>query len=207
MKLGVMGGTFDPIHNAHLVAVDEVRKKLKLDEAWFIPAGQPWFKADRDISSAEHRVNMVRLAITGNPHFKLSTIEVERPGATYTVDTLEQLRRELGETTEIYLILGWDNLNSLPRWHEPGRLIELCRLVSVPRPGYPRPDLQALEATIPGLSQKVITMDQPQIDISSSEIRERVATGGSISLLVPPPVARYIRQHKLYLLKKSNDDK
>ena len=199
MNIGVMGGTFDPIHNGHLVVAEEVRSRLELAVILFVPAGQPWLKTDNRVSPAEHRVQMVRLAIAGEPYLKLSTVEVERPGPTYTVDTMAELKAQLAAENELFFILGRGSLAELPQWKEPSRLITLCRLVVVPRPGYPHPELKALEALIPGLSQRVILLDKPEIDISASEIRGRVARGLSISRLVPGPVESYIKQHKLYM--------
>jgi len=201
MNIGVLGGTFDPIHIGHLILAEEVRARLNLAEIFFVPAGQPWLKVDSPISPAEHRVEMVRLAIADKPHFKLSTMEIERAGPTYTVDTIAELKAQLGAGDELFFILGWDNLAELPRWRQPSRLITMCRLVAVPRPGYPLPDLKALEAVIPGLSQRVTLMDKPEIDISASAIRDRVTQGLSIHRLVPEPVERYIKGHKLYLTK------
>ncbi len=201
MNIGVLGGTFDPIHRGHLILAEEVRAQLNLVEVLFVPAGQPWLKVDSSISHAEHRVKMVRLAIADKPYFKLSTIEIERLGPTYTVDTIAELKVQLGVGDELFFILGRDNLAELPRWQQPSRLISMCHLVAVPRRGYPLPDLKALEAIIPGLSQRVTLMDKPEIDISASAIRSRVARGLSIRHLVPEPVEEYIRQHKLYLMK------
>jgi len=199
MNIGVLGGTFDPIHIGHLILAEEVRTRLNLAEILFVPAGQPWLKVDSPILPAEHRVEMVRLAIADKPCFKLSTMEIERAGPTYTVDTIAELKAQLGVGDELFFILGWDNLAELPQWRQPSRLIKMCRLVAVPRPDYPLPDLKALEASIPGLSQRVTLMDKPEIDISASAIRDRVAQGLSIHHLVPEPVDEYIRQHKLYL--------
>jgi len=199
MNIGVLGGTFDPIHSGHLILAEEVRTSLNLAEVLFVPAGQPWLKVDSPISSAEHRIQMVRLAIADKPYFKLSAMEIERAGPTYTVDTIAELKTQLGAGDELFFVLGWDSLAQLPQWWQPSRLITMCRLVAVPRPGYPLPDLKSLEAVIPGLSKKVILMDKPEIDISASAIRDRVAQGLSIRHLVPEPVAEYIRQHKLYL--------
>ena len=201
MNIGVLGGTFDPIHIGHLILAEEVRASLNLAEILFVPAGQPWLKVDSPISPAEHRVEMVRLAIADKPYFKLSTMEIERAGPTYTVDTIAELKAPLGTEDELFFILGWDNLAELPRWRQPSRLIAMCRLVAVPRPGYPLPDLKALEASIPGLSQRVTLMEKPEIDISASAIRGRVVQGLSIHHLVPGPVERYIKEHKLYLMK------
>jgi nicotinate-nucleotide adenylyltransferase len=198
MKTGVLGGTFDPIHIGHLKVAEEVTASLNLGEVIFMPAGKPWLKGSNPISLAEHRLEMVRLALAGKSYFKLSTMEVERPGPTYTVDTMAELRRQLGAKHELFFILGWDNLTQLPRWHEPSRLIKLCRLVAVPRVDFPPPDLASLEAAIPGLSKRVILLEKPRIDINASEIRQRVREGLSIHQLVPEAVERYIKQHRLY---------
>jgi len=198
MKIGVLGGTFDPVHSGHLKVAEEVTAGLNLDEVIFMPAGQPWLKADNLISPAEHRLEMVRLALSGKDNFKLSTMEIERAGPTYTVDTMAELERQLGPEDELFFILGWDNLTQLPQWHEPSRLIKLCRLVAVPRVGYPPPDLASLEAAIPSLSQRVILLDEPRIDVNASEIRQRVRDGLSIRNLVPEAVEGYIKEHGLY---------
>ena len=198
MKLGVFGGTFDPIHKAHLTVAEEVRTRLGLAEILFVPAGRPWLKANSPISAAEHRLEMVRLAIADKPYFKLSPLEIERAGSSYTVDTIAELKRQCAAADEIFFILGWDNFDQLSQWREPGRLITMCQLVVVPRPGYPAPNLERLEAIIPGLSQATILLDRPHIDINASVIRTRVAQGLSIHHLVPEAVERYIRQHRLY---------
>jgi len=204
MNIGVLGGTFDPIHMGHLIIAEETRVRLALAEVLFIPAGEPWLKTNNYISPAEHRVQMVRLAIAGEPSFKLSMMEVERPGPSYTVDTIAELKDQIGAGDKLFFILGWDNLMQLPQWREPSRLAQMCCLVAVPRVGYPPPDLNTLEAAIPGLSQSIVMLDAPQIEISSSEIRSRVARGLSIHHLVPEPVEKYIRQHGLYIAQKSN---
>lgn len=198
MKIGVLGGTFDPIHIGHLVVADEVKARLGLAEVLFVPAGQPWQKANTSISAAKHRVQMVRLAIAGKPYFKLSTMEIERSGPTYTVDTIKKLREKLGTDDELFFILGWENLEDLPRWHQPELLISMCRLVAVPRVGCSVPDLSSLEEVIPGLSQRVVLLDKPEIDISASVIRERVALSLPIDHLVPETVEKYIREKGLY---------
>ena len=198
MNIGVLGGTFDPIHKGHLMVAEEVRARLNLELTLFVPAGQPRLKPDTPISVAEHRLEMVRLAIAGKPYFKLSTVEIERDGPTYTVDTLVELQAQFGTEDELFFIVGWDSLAELPRWHQSSRLIELCHLVAVPRPGYRRPKLKTLEASIPGLSGRVMLLDSPEIDASASDIRERVARGLSVRHLVPEPVNRYIKLHRLY---------
>jgi nicotinate-nucleotide adenylyltransferase len=200
VKIGILGGTFDPVHNGHIKVAEEVRAQLDLTKVVFLPASQPWLKADSPISPAEHRVEMVRLAIATHPEFELSLVEINRPGPSYTVDTIEELRVKLNTGDEVFFILGWDSLLQLPRWKEPTRLIRLCRLVTVPRPGYKLPDLKQLEALIPGLSPRLIVLDRPEIDVCATQIRKRVAQGLSIRNLVPSPVADYIKQHKLYIV-------
>ncbi|MBN1367620.1 MAG: nicotinate-nucleotide adenylyltransferase [Dehalococcoidales bacterium] len=197
MKTGVFGGTFDPIHNGHLAIAEEVRSQVDLQEIWFMPAGQPWLKAERPISPAAQRVQMVELAIAGKPYFKLSLVEVTRPGPSYTIDTILELRKQL-KKAELYFILGWDSLLSLPLWKDALRLITLCRLVAIPRPGIDLPDLTVLEQSIPGITQKVIMLEKPNLDISATEIREKAAAGKPIGKLVPKSVADYIKKNKLY---------
>ncbi len=201
MKIGVLGGTFDPIHNGHLAIAEEARALLNLTQVLFVPAGQPRLRETDPVASSEQRVQMVRLALAGKAYFKVSTIEVERAGPSHMVDTIAALQKQLGSKDEFLLILGWDNLTEFPRWIEPSRLIQMCHLVAVPRPGYNQPDLKALETEIPGLSRRVILLDEPRLDISATEIRNRVSRGLSITQLVPPPVAEYIKQHKLYIKK------
>ena len=198
MKIGVLGGTFDPVHIGHLMVAEEARASLNLAEILLVPAGQPLLKLDYPITPAEHRLQMLRLAIAGRPHFKVSTVEIERSGPSYTVGTIAELRVQYGSEDEMFFILGWDSLAQLPGWREPSRLIKMCDLVAVPRPGFQRPDLKALEDLIPGISERVMLLDKPQIDISASAIRELAAQGLSLRHLVPEPVEKYIRQHKLY---------
>ena len=197
VNIGVFGGTFDPIHNGHLIVAEEVRNRLGLVEVLFVPTGQPWMRTD-SISEAKHRVGMVRLAISGKPYFKISTIEVERAGPTYTVDTIRELKSQRDEGDELYFILSWDTLSSFPRWKDPSRLLELCHLVAVPRPGYKLPDMKKLEAELPGLSRRLFLLDKPEIDVSATEIKKRVAAGLSIGHLVPESVEKYIKMHNLY---------
>jgi nicotinate-nucleotide adenylyltransferase len=196
MNIGILGGTFDPIHIGHLVIAEEARIKLGFTEVLFVPAGQPWRKLDRNITPADHRVEMVRRAIADNPHFKLCTLEVERPGPSYTVDTLTILREQLGSEASLFFILGRDTLAELPLWKEPKKVVQLCRLVVPPRLGSK--DLKHLETAIPGLLDKVIQLDMPVIGISSAEIRQRLAQGLTIRYLVPAEVEKYITEQKIY---------
>ena len=199
MNIGILGGTFDPVHNGHLMVAGETRAQLDLAEVLFVPAGRPWLKVGTPVSSAEHRAQMVRLAIADKPHFKLSAVEIERDGLSYTADTVAELRAQLGKGDELFFILGWDSLAQFPQWREPSRIIEMCRLVAVRRPGYTRPDLKALEVVVPGLSRRVILLDKPEVDVDATEIRNRVARGLSIRRLVPESVEGYIRQQGLYV--------
>ncbi len=198
MNIGVLGGTFDPIHTGHLILAEEARLRLGLAKVIFVPASQPWLKTEDDITPAPQRVAMVKLAIQANSHFELSPVEIDRPGPSYTLDTVVILRQQLGEEAGIFFLFGWDSLVALPQWKEPGKLIQLCKLVAVNRPGFDRPDLNTLETSIPGITQRVIWLDIPPVDISSSDIRKRVAQGLSIHGLVPEEVERYIERHKLY---------
>ena len=199
MKIGVMGGTFDPVHKGHLIVTEEVRSRLGLAEVLFVPAGQPWLNKTGAILAAEHRVQMVRLAIADKPYFRLTTMEVERAGPSYTIDTITELKAQLEPGDELFFLLGWDSLAQLPQWRDAPRLIKMCHLVAVPRPGYVLPDLNSLQAVLPGLSQSLTLLDKPEVNISATEIRKRVAQGLSIRHLVPEPVDEYIKQHKLYL--------
>jgi nicotinate-nucleotide adenylyltransferase len=197
MKIGVFGGTFDPVHNGHLAIAAKVRTQLALQEVWFVPTGQPWLKAGRTISPWKQRVRMVELAIAGKPYFKVSTLEASRPGPSYTIDTMVELRKQF-KTAELYFIMGWDSLRSLPLWKEAPRLITLCRLVAIPRPGITPPDLTVLEKSIPGISENVVMLDKPNLNISATEIRAKVAQGQPIGKMVPGSVAAFIKKNKLY---------
>jgi len=197
MNIGILGGTFDPIHVGHLVVAEEARVKLGLSEVLFLPAGQPWLKVDRTVTPAIHRVDMVRLAIAGNPYFKLCTLELERDGPSYSIDTITALRSQLGAQS-FFFILGSDSLAEFHLWKEPAKLVQMCRLVVVPRLGLSLPDLNSLETRIPGLVHNVTQLDAPVMEVSSSEIRQRVAQGLSIRYLVPDKVGEYIVEQKLY---------
>ena len=198
MRIGLLGGTFDPVHAGHIFIAEEARIRLELELVLFIVAGRPWLKLDRDISPAELRVEMVRLSIAKHEHFVLSTVEVDRGGPSYMVDTLDELRTTMGEN-DYYLILGRDSFTELPLWKQAERIVELCKLVVVPRIGTNLPELKEVAARIKGLSRKnVVTLDSPMIGISSSGIRERVGKGLPIDYLVPGEVEKYIVAHGLY---------
>jgi nicotinate-nucleotide adenylyltransferase len=201
MRLGILGGTFDPIHMGHLIIAQEAASRVALDAVLFIPTGQPWLKKGSRISPAHHRMEMVRLALECNPGFKVSAIEVERPGPSYTVDTLVALREGDAKGDSLFFILGMDSLETLHRWHQPQRLFELCTLVGVSRPEHRPPqadDLASLDRIRPGASGEVVVIDGPNIGISGAEIRRRVSQGLPITYWVPRAVERYIHEHHLY---------
>ena len=198
MRIGILGGTFDPIHIAHLIIAEEARVQLGLEEVVFIPAGQPWLKEDQPISPAQLRMEMVRIAIAANPFFRVSPIEVDRPGPTYTHDTLLALREEWGSGAELYFVLGADSLQELPRWKEPKRILELCTPVVFSRPGCTAVSLEKLDEALPGIGKRVRLLRDPQIGVSGTEIRRRVAEGTSVRYLIPEGVERFILEHRLY---------
>jgi nicotinate-nucleotide adenylyltransferase len=198
MKIGVLGGTFDPVHRGHILIAEEARGALALSEVLAMPAGRPMLKANERITPIEHRLAMLHLAVAGIPWIKVSTMEIERPGPSYTVDTVTELWGRLGSSGEIYFIIGWDSLAHFPDWREPGRIIKMCKLAAVPRPGVVRPDIRTMEKSVPGISNRVVFLDGPITDISSTVIREKASRGESIDDLVPGPVADYIREYKLY---------
>jgi nicotinate-nucleotide adenylyltransferase len=199
VKIGVMGGTFDPVHNGHIAIAREAWDRLALKYVVFIPAGNPWFKSESSITPAEQRLEMVRRAVEPYPYFQVSRLEIDRPGPTYTIDTIVALKDQIGsDENEIYFIVGWDSLAQLPQWYKASLLVKFCRLVAVPRPGYSRPALNDLEQEIPGVSERVILLDIRQMDISSTDIRNRVSRGLSLVGLVPEVVEKYIRDNGLY---------
>ncbi len=198
MRIGVLGGTFDPIHIGHLIAAEEARHDLNLEQVLFAPAGQPPHKNPGEVTAVYHRVRMVELAIFSNPAFRLSRVDLDRGGRAYTVETLELLREELGPDVEIFFIIGMDSLAELTTWREPARVIKLCRLVVLNRPPYGDVDLSALEPEIPGISERVEMVRMPGIDVASTDLRERVASGQPIRYQVPEAVERYIYGNDLY---------
>jgi nicotinate-nucleotide adenylyltransferase len=201
MRLGVFGGTFDPIHHGHLVAAEEVRARLGLDRVLFVPAGMQPLKLDQDVTPSVHRVAMVELAIASNPGFALSRVDVDRDGPSYTADTLELLTREWGSETELFFIMGMDSLADILTWKDPGRIIRLARIIVVGRPGF-RANLDRLDEAIPGAAQRVQFVDAPRLEISSSDLQRRVREGLPIRYQVPESVEDYICRHALY----SGDD-
>lgn len=197
MKLGILGGTFDPPHNGHLALADAAQRQLRLAQIIFMPAKQPPHKLGERISPLPVRVAMLERALQGKTSFVISLREAERAGPSYTVDTLRELRHDLPPQAELFFIMGMDSLEYLPTWHEPQEIVKLCTLAVMKRKGF-RADLDTLEKIIPGVKRAVVFVKAPALDISASEIRARVARGEPIDQLVPPAVAEYIQQHHLY---------
>jgi nicotinate-nucleotide adenylyltransferase len=202
----LMGGTFDPIHHAHLIIAEEVRAVLKLDKITFMPAGDPPHKPGRTETARHHRLRMVQLAIASNPHFTISHIEVDQPGPSYLVNTLRLLRQEWGKEVELSFIIGGDSLEQFSTWYDPvGILAQLNHLIVVRRPGYVE-DIEynkQLEEQLPGITQRLLTVKVPQMDISSTDLRRRVREGFPIKYQVPEAVEAYIKQHGLYSPKRA----
>ncbi len=198
MKLGIFGGTFDPIHNGHLVIAEHVRVTMGLERVLFIPAGQPWFKVNRTVTEARHRLEMVKLAVAPNPKFEVSDIEVRREGPTYTIDTLTELRETMGEGVEFFVILGTDALNELHRWRAPGEVLDMATIVGVARPEADVVDREALESIRGGASEEIVLVDGPRVDISAVSVRQRMVDGLQVGGLIPQVVHSYIERHGLY---------
>ncbi len=208
-RIGVLGGTFDPVHYGHLVIAEEVYATLQLSEMVFLPAGQPPHKTNVGITAAEHRLKMLELAIASNPHFTISRVDLDRPGPSYTVDTLQLLRKQWGEHAAIYFIIGGDSLEDLLSWHNPAGILEqLTHLVAVRRPGYNESEayFDWLESRLPGIKQRLLVVDTPQFDISARDLRTRVAEGRPIKYQTPESVESYIVQYGLYRAKRDGSE-
>ncbi|HYH34956.1 MAG TPA: nicotinate-nucleotide adenylyltransferase [Nocardioides sp.] len=195
-RVGVMGGTFDPIHHGHLVAASEVQAWFDLDEVVFVPTGDPWQKSDRKVSPAEHRYLMTVIATAANPRFRVSRVDIDRAGPTYTIDTLRDLSRELPDT-ELYFITGADALADIFTWRDAGQLFELAHFVGCTRPGYTMD--HAMLENIP--VDRVTLVEIPALAISSSDCRLRAEQGEPVWYLVPDGVVQYIAKHELYPAK------
>ena len=198
MRIGIFGGTFDPIHNGHLAVAEYVRTEVALDQVLFVPAGRPWFKEGQTVTDARRRLEMTRLAVAGNPHFAVSDMEVRRDGPTYTSDTLTELRGDMGEGADFYLILGIDALNELHRWRRPCDVLDLAAIVGVTRPGAETVDRAALDSIREGASDEVMIVDGPRIDVSAADIRRCMSEGLSVRGIIPQAVEDYAKRHVLY---------
>lgn len=193
LRVGVMGGTFDPIHHGHLVAASEAAHRFGLDEVVFVPTGEPWQKAGRKISPAEDRYLMTVIATAANPRFTVSRADIDRAGPTYTIDTLRDLRGDYPDAN-LYFITGADALSSIMSWHDWEDMFELAEFVGVTRPGY-----ELTEDMLPAdVQERVHLLDIPAMAISSTDCRERAAAGRPVWYLVPDGVVQYIAKHRLY---------
>ncbi len=198
LKIGIMGGTFNPIHNGHVALAQAAFDFCTLDEVWFMPSGFSYLKKEYNIVDSRHRLEMTRLAIENYPFFDYSDIEIRREGNTYTADTLERLH-EIYPDYDFYFIMGADSLFGLPKWQKPDRIAALCTIVTVVRDDVDVQELQSqqllLERT---LGAHIILVPFHKIDISSSAIREKISNGDSVGDMVPASVLAYIHEHGLY---------
>jgi nicotinate-nucleotide adenylyltransferase len=193
-RLGVMGGTFDPIHHGHLMAAEEARWQFDLDEVLFVPTGQPWMKAERAVSPAEDRYLMVVIATSANARFRVSRLEIERDGPTYSVDTLREIRSERGDV-DLFFVTGADAMLEILEWKDPEEALSMAHFIAATRPGY---DLSRFEQGAPTEDPRISVMNIPALAISSTDVRERVAAGRPIRYLVPEGVQAYISKAGLY---------
>jgi nicotinate-nucleotide adenylyltransferase len=200
-SIGVLGGTFDPFHDGHLALARAARDQLGLERILVVPAAVPPHKLGQGISRAADRLAMVEAGIAGEPGLEISRIELDRPGPSYSVDTVAELvaaERAAGRDPDIAVILSAESFAGFADWHEPGRLLDLARIVVAPRAGHPVPDPATIDRLTAGRSDRVTVIDGPPVDVSASSIRRLAAAGQALDGLVPPGVARYIEAHRLY---------
>lgn len=199
MRVGVFGGTFDPVHLGHLILAERCREQGRLEEVWFVPAARPPHKHAGELTRFEQRVEMLALALAGNPAFRIEELEKERPGPSYTVDTLTQLRQRR-PAAELWLIVGGDTLVDLPHWHDPAGVLTQAGLLVVPRPGHDLLSAADLcqRLGLPAQSLRMEIVPTPLIDVSSRELRQRAGAGLSLRYVVPRAVECYIQDRKLY---------
>jgi nicotinate-nucleotide adenylyltransferase len=195
-KLGVIGGTFDPPHYGHLVLAENARVQLALDGVLFVPAGQPPHKPASPVTPAHHRVALVEAAIGGNSAFTLSRVDLDRPGPHYTVDMLGILSRTYPDAA-LFFLMGGDSLAEFASWRDPTGIVEQAQLVVMERPGW-EADVASLTEAIPGIRERLTTLDAPYLQISGTDLRRRVRAGLPIRYLVPPAVEQYVIQQGLY---------
>ena len=197
-RIGIMGGTFDPIHVGHLMTAEAVRDEFGLDKVLFIPAAVPPHKLDQQVTDARHRYLMTVLATTSNPHFDVSSIEMDRPGPSYTIDTIYELRRQYGENTDLFFITGADAIAEIPTWDRIEELLGLCQFIAATRPGF-LPNVDNIKEYFGELgSARIHRLETPELEISSTNIRDRLKRGFSIKYIVPPGVEDYIYKEGLY---------
>ena len=204
-RVGLLGGTFDPVHVGHLVLAEQCREQAELDEVWFVLAGAPPHKGGKAIALAKHRLEMLKIAVSGTPWFSICEIELDRDGPSYTVDTLEQLKSRHPEH-EFRLLVGADMLADFPNWREPARIASMCRLVAVNR-GRDLDSVRALARQLTqNLAADIQVIEMPAIDVSATDIRERVSQGRSIRFLTPRGVEMYIAAQGLYAASQPSTD-
>ncbi len=200
MRLGVFGGTFDPVHLGHLILAEQCREQAKLDQVLFVPSARPPHKQGHELTRFDQRVEMLQLAISGHPVFRIDELEKDRPGPSYTFLTLEELRHQ-HSGAELFLIVGADSLNDLPQWVQPRRILELASLLVVPRPGSEMAELETLQQSLSlpaDLPLRLQMIHAPLIDIASRDVRQRSAQGRSVRYLIPRAVEAYIADKGLY---------
>ncbi|KAF0197732.1 MAG: nicotinate-nucleotide adenylyltransferase [Bacillota bacterium] len=200
MRLGIMGGTFDPIHWGHLVTAEAARHQFKLDQVLFVPSGQPPHKQGRKVSSPEHRYLMTFLAIANNPMFHISRLEIDRPGFTYTYDTVSHLKAEYGQNIELFFITGADVMRDILTWYKAEELLSICHFVAASRPGFTLLDYMA-HADLSRFKENgsIHLIEVPAMAISSTDLRRRITIGEPIRYLVPEAVENYIYKNHLYV--------
>ena len=189
LRIGIMGGTFDPIHNGHLVAASEVSWVYDLDEVIFVPTGRPVFKLDKNVTNAEDRYLMTVIATASNPKFTVSRVDIDRPGVTYTIDTLRDIRARYPDA-ELFFITGADAVAEIMRWKDAERMFDIAHFVAVTRPGY--------SSKVPLPAGKVDMLEIPALAISSTDVRQRARNGEPVWYLVPDGVVQYIAKHGIY---------
>jgi nicotinate-nucleotide adenylyltransferase len=197
-RIGLLGGTFDPVHFGHLILAETARDTLRLDKVYFVPAADPPHKRGNVIARADDRISMLQMAIDDNEAFAISLIDVERKGPDYTAEMLEIARKKLLQPEDdLWFLMGLDSVIDFPNWHEPERIRQLARLAAATRPGFDI-DWRPLEKALPGISHEVTLLPMPGVDIASNNIRRRILHGSSIRYLVPECVRQYILQTGLY---------
>jgi nicotinate-nucleotide adenylyltransferase len=200
MRVGIFGGTFDPVHLGHLILAEQCREQGQLDQVWFVPAPRPPHKHDLPLTRFDQRVEMIQLATAGQPAFRIDEIEKERSGPSYTVETVAELRRR-HPADDFYLLLGSDTLAEIHSWYDPGRLLSMVGLLVMTRPGYPARSADELRAALrlpESARVRVQVVDSPLIDIASRDLRARAVAGRSLRYLVPRAIEVYIAEKRLY---------
>ncbi|MBI3960153.1 MAG: nicotinate-nucleotide adenylyltransferase [Chloroflexi bacterium] len=199
LRIGIFGGTFDPIHIGHLILAEEAWFQLDLDRVYLVPAGDPPHKQDRRLAPVEHRIRMAQLATADSDYIRVSRVDADRPGPHYTADMVRIVRQRVDRQVELYFLMGMDSLGDLPTWSEAQWLVDNCRLVALSRHDVDI-DWERLNSALPGVQEKVIILDMPELEIASNIIQRRVRSGQPIRYQVPRLVERYIREHNIYTL-------